>query len=328
MKIIKKPTVRSHYLPRTYLKHFLLEGQLFMYKKGENFFKKNLTPDERILPVKGEEGLKNVGLENNLYNIEVDTLNADDIEEIFREYGENDYDEIISSIGDLADNTKIPKNIKDKLCLFAAAMLVRTPRFKFDHEDSSTKFQKYFMKRDMERRSVEALKAELKVEFGEEISDSLAKNIKDIFISQEYDLEYPNAYFLKFALKMLNYFADVFHDMNMCILRNRTDRYFITSDAPVVYFVPENKVNFYNNYKCLVSPYTELYFPLTKNLSITLNRGPLKELLMPINRELTDIVNYNISHNSYNFIFSPLKMNSLKEFTETYIPYPFKFNIR
>ena len=78
-------TVRSHYLPRTYLKHFLLEDKLVMYMKGEKFFKNPDTkPEDRILTVMGEEGLKNVGLQKHLYNPGVEGITSDDLEEIFR----------------------------------------------------------------------------------------------------------------------------------------------------------------------------------------------------------------------------------------------------
>ena len=49
----KKNTIRSHYIPQTYLKHFLLDDKLFMYKKGENFLKGLMTQKKRILEVRG-----------------------------------------------------------------------------------------------------------------------------------------------------------------------------------------------------------------------------------------------------------------------------------
>ena len=100
-----------------------------MYKKGEKFFKRGL-PADRIINVIGEEGLKNVGLENNLYQIAVDGFSSDDIEEIFIEYGEKYYNDIIAEIETLNSNQKISQSINDKLCLFMAAMKVPTPQFK------------------------------------------------------------------------------------------------------------------------------------------------------------------------------------------------------
>ena len=38
MKNKHTATTRSHYLPETYLKHFLHEDQIFMYMKGKIFF--------------------------------------------------------------------------------------------------------------------------------------------------------------------------------------------------------------------------------------------------------------------------------------------------
>src|ERR1700733_7605075 len=127
-----KNTVRSHYLPRTYLKHFLLDDALFMYKKGEKFFEKETPPESRILRVKSEEGLANVGLENNLYAIEALGVSSNDIEEIFQEYGENFLDDLITKIEAKSEGDSITGEIKDKLCIFLAAMRVRTPLFKYE----------------------------------------------------------------------------------------------------------------------------------------------------------------------------------------------------
>ena len=44
-----------------------------------------------------------------------------------------------------------------------------------------------------------------------------------------------------------------------------------------------------------------------------------------IDRDLCRIVNYNISHNSRDFIFSSFKADFLDKFIEECIPYPFKF---
>ena len=113
--------------------------------------------------------------------------------------------------------------------------------------------------------------------------------------------------------------------MKINILKAREDRYFITSDNPVVYFVPQDKVNFYNPSKSLVSPLTEVFFPLTKDCAIHLcRRSDLKEMIMSASRELVDNFKENIAYNSKDFIFSPIKMNFLNQFVEEYIPYPFK----
>ena len=298
-----------------------------MYKKGEKFFKRGL-PADRIINVIGEEGLKNVGLENNLYQIAVDGFSSDDIEEIFIEYGEKYYNDIIAEIETLNSNQKISQSINDKLCLFMAAMKVRTPQFKRESDEMSSTFQKHRMTIKMQNTSPEELQEQYKeISGGEEATVEEMEKLRQTFIKKEYDLKYPNAHFLRFALSTLEMYADVFHSMNMVILKSRSDRYFITSDNPVVHFVPKDKVDFYNNYKSLMSHHTEVFFTLSKNLAVFLTRKDFKEVLQDADREITDTINYNISVNSFDFIFSPLEMNSLNAFSEKYIPYPFKFRI-
>lgn len=138
---MKKSTVRSHYLPRTYLKHFLVNDELVMYMKGEKFFKdESKTPEQRIIKIKGEEGLKNVGLQNHLYNPNVEGLSSDELEEVFQKYGEDFYDITIAEIEDLPLGSKIPSKVKDNLSMFFASMRVRTPFFKKEIEDMDELF--------------------------------------------------------------------------------------------------------------------------------------------------------------------------------------------
>ena len=113
----KKNTIRSHYIPQTYLNHFLLDDKLFMYKKGENFFKRSNDSEKRILEVRGVDALKNIGLENNIYKLNIGSFNSDDIEDIFREYGENFFDDVVSKIDQIKEGEEINFEIREKICI-------------------------------------------------------------------------------------------------------------------------------------------------------------------------------------------------------------------
>ncbi len=319
-------TKRSHYLPKTYLKHFLLDDALFMYMKGKKFFDEEKTPAERILKVGGEDGLTNIGLKNNLYNPEIDGISSDDMEEIFRGYGEDYYNELIYDISKLDDQALIPEIIKSKLAYFLASMRVRTPQFKSETEEMDTAFRKHFSKRHFELINPEEIVEVSKKEFSNEISLEEANKIKDCIVKQEYDLKYPNGFFIQMALMMINHYADIFHQMTVSIVKS-DGRYFVTSDNPVVYFVPPEKVNFYHPPKALVSPFTELFFPLTKDLAVTLNWRKNEERITKTSRAIVEIFNNNITHHSFDFIFSPIQMKALNKFTKEHIPYPFKIRV-
>ncbi|MFH1535399.1 MAG: hypothetical protein ABIF80_05490, partial [Patescibacteria group bacterium] len=60
---------------------------------------------------------------------------------------------------------------------------------------------------------------------------------------------------------------------------------------------------------------------------IHLARRKRKESIIEISREISDIHNENIAVNSFDFIFSPIKMNSLLEYSKTYHPYPFRITM-
>jgi hypothetical protein len=187
--------------------------------------------------------------------------------------------------------------------------------------------RKHFMSTTFEHKTAKDLVNEYKEISGENITEEEAESVRKNIIDKKFNLKYPNAYFLKFALTSIEMHAQIFFDMNMVILRSNNKRHFITSDNPVVYFVPREKVTFYDNYKSLMSQHTEVFFPVTRNIAIVFSRKELGKTIQPTNREMVDIINYNISVNSFNFIFSPVKMNDLNKFIKEYIPYPFEFRM-
>jgi len=325
---MKKATIRSHYLPRTYLKHFLVNDGLVMYMKGEKFFKdENKTLEQRILKVKGEEGLKNIGLQNHLYNPNVDGLSSDELEEIFQKYGEDFYDETIREIERLQIGSPIPQNIKDNLSMFFASMRLRTPFFKKEVEKIDEVFIKHMMAGKMKLTTLEDLIQEYKKIKGEEISLEIATKIHKSFIEKDYKLEYPNGIFIKTALMMLDEHVDIFHQMTLNIFKSDEHRYFTTSDNPLVYFVPQEYLNVYVGPKSLVSNHCEVFFALTKNLGAHLSWRKESEIIQKANRVSVDRFNFNISRHSLDYLFSPIEMNSMKDFVKEYYPYPFDFRI-
>lgn len=319
-------TVRSHYLPRTYLKHFLHEDCLYMYKKGEKFFDEKTKPEDRILQVRGGDGLQNIGVEKHLYNPELEGVSSDDLESIFQELGENTYDAAIAEIESTQNGALVPQSIKQPLCMLMAAMRVRTPLFKKEIEDMDEQMRKHLMAIEYERMTPEEVMKHSKEVTGKEISLKLATEIRDQFVGKKYKLDYPNAYFIKHALLLVEQHIDIFDQMTMTVCKSN-GRFFITNDNPLVYFVPPKYVNVYNPPKGLVTPHCEVFFPLAKNLAVHLTWKKEEQIVREVSREVIDAFNYNLSHNSLDYIFAPIKTNELEKFTQEHIPYPFKFAI-
>lgn len=312
-----------------------------MYKKGEKFFKEDSKPEQRVVEVLGEAGLNNIAKENNFYHIEAKDIDPNFLETLFREIIEDDLDKIIQAVKKKNIGDRIDEELKKKLCLFIATMRVRTPQFKWETEEVLDKFLKMGIKLRMEASQDKTLskdereqakriyiKEKGKMPTDEEIDKEIERVKKEIIEGNFGNIKIvdsSNKLFLKTALSNIEPSAIIFFSMKMNILKAREGRYFITSDNPVVYFVPQDKVNFYSPPKSLVSPFTEVFFPLTKDWAIHLcHRPDLKEMIMPANRELIENFKENIAYNSKDFIFSSIKMNFLNQFVEEYISYPFK----
>jgi len=328
----KPITKGSHFLPRTYLKHFLLENKLLMYKKGKIFFKSNLDSRQRIIEISGEKGLNRIGKENNLYRIELREGIAPNLfEDLFQEIAENNFDNLVEKIKKKGIDERIEDKLKEKISIFIAVMRLRTPLFKWEIEEATAQFVKNTTKwnaRMINEEEKERLKVDYEKETGKMITDKEFKETIEDMAQGEFDgtkIEFSNNLFLKAIALSLEKHSYIFFNMKMGILKAKEGRYFVTSDNPVVYFVPKEKVNFYNNYKSLASPFTEVFFSLTKDYGIYLCRKDgYREIVMSADRKMIDIFNENIAINSKDFIFSPLKMNFLNKFIEEYIPYPFK----
>jgi len=338
----KKQIIKgSHWLPRTYLKHFLVDNKLFMYKKGERFFKKEFKFNQRIIEISGENGLNNIAKENNFYRIEAKNVDPNFIENFFGEIVENDLDRIIQEVQKKNIGDGIDKKLKNKLSLFMATMKIRTPQFKSEIEEIVDNFFKMKIKGEIEfsltkplskKEKEKAIKCYFKdtgkVITGAELDRKIEEARKQMINGDFGDIKVINSsnnFFLKTSLAYIERFAIVFSNMRMSILKAKEGRYFITSDNPVVYFVPSDKTNFYNPPKSLASPDTEVFFPLTKDYAVYLNRHKdFQEIVMFGERKMVEIFKENIAYNSKDFIFSPLKINFLNKFIEEYIPYPFK----
>ncbi|MBP6946438.1 MAG: DUF4238 domain-containing protein [Candidatus Pacebacteria bacterium] len=319
-------TKRNHYLPQTYLKHFLHEDHLFVYMKGEKFFNADFNIERRILGVKGEEGLKNIGLENRLYDPGVEGIKPNDIEEIFQAYGEDTYDSLINTLEDIPLGGAISRELKWQVATFMAAMRVRTPLFKAEIEQMDEAVQKHLLAMEFGRMTPEEVQSFYRDQIGKDMTLELATSVQRGFAEKTYKFDYPNGHFIKYALLMLEHHAHIFNAFNIRVLRTEKI-FFYTSDNPVVYFVPRERINAYVSPRTLMSPYTELFFPLSKNLCVVGNRRGSPDEMVKATIEYADICNLNIACQSNEYIFAPFKTNRLDKYIENYIPFPFVFRV-
>jgi len=327
---------RNHYIPKVYLRRFLNnEEKLFIYKKGKEFFKENITKEDRLFTIEGENGLNVVAVKKNLYIPEDDKLEDKNIfEDFFSQEVESKYDDFIDFVeNNFSNATVIFDKYGDYIIILIASMLSRTLHSKIEMEEMyKVNFQAHNWAQSFNKERIPEMKAHLIKEFPNMTEDKLDEAVKDyleMVKEGKFGVNLPRNLFIKHIFQNLELYGQLISGMTIQILQCKDPYYFITTDAPVVYFVPEEKVSFPYGHKGLGSPYVELFFPITKNLCLLLSRKKMEVLAgLPVSKEVVAIVNYNLSNNSRDFIYSPEKADFLEEYIKNYIPYPFSFKMK
>lgn len=319
------------------MEKFLNESEnLFVYKKGEVFFKNKVSKDERLFEVKGKDGLNAVGVKNNLYIPDGDFVDEKNIfENFFSDEFEAPYNEFVEYV---EENFFDVKKILDKYHAYIinliSSMMARTLHHKIEIEDiCKTFFQQHEKINSKTEKYTDDLRQILKNEFPELDDDKLNESIADyinMINDGAFNVKISRNLFIKKMMSTMKHHSYIISDMTIQILRTNEKSFFITSDNPAVYFVPKGKENFYFKSKSLAGPFTELYFPLSKNLCLLLSRYPIEVLSgIPLtldNRNIIKEINKTIAFNSRDFIYSPYLASFLDKFIVEKTPYPFKFS--
>ncbi len=324
----KKPTKGNHFLPITYLKHFLHNDQLVMYKKGEKFFTEGSKPTDRIVTISGEKGLSVIAKQNNLYTLkDIPGVESDFMEGFFVDLIEGDINSLIRQIDQLSFGEPIADNLKQKICILMASMARRIPGAKQETDELYSEFFKvYFEHSPLKNEERSAIKEQIKKESGQDISDTDLDDAINCFNQGGIQFKTSSNLFVKNILSDIDHFANIFYKMKMCIVKSDRENLFITSDNPVAWYVPKDKSDYHLNApRSLMSPYTEVNFPLTKNYCVLLTRiDDAHEIMLPITQEIFDRLENTLSCFSRDYIFSPIQKSILDDFADDYIPYPFK----
>jgi len=329
---------RNHYIPKTYLKKFLnADNRLFVYKKGEDFFNDKISKGDRLLTVHGEEGLDAIGVKNYLY-IPEGKFNEDKniFEDFFSDKFESPYNDFIKyTEANFTDVKKILNKYHAYIINLIASMMVRTLHYKIELEDIyKTTFQ-ISEQFNLRRKShLDELKKVITDKFPDLNNEEVEETVRDytnMMNEGKFGVKLPRNLFIKKMIKDMKFHSNLISDMTIQILKNDKKSFFITSDNPAVYFVPQGKEYFPYSSKSLGGPYTELYFPLSKSLCLILSRYKIEVLSgIPtslINKKVIRNINETIAYNSRNFIYSSYQANFLDKFIKEKISYPYKFSI-
>ncbi len=333
----KKIKKGNHFLPITYLKNFLHDDKLVMYKKGEKFFSKEYGIEDRMTTFYGVKELNSICKENDLYTVTApDGTKSDFMEDFFVDLTEGGFNNLVDRVNSIEFLGFLPDDLRKEICTFMASMAVRVPAVKREMESIRTKLFKHLVQRiACTPRVREDMRMQLQQNGYTSVSeDELTSDMNEAIDSLSAEDSIARAAtnsFVEHILKNISYFDNIFSNMKMLVLKTTDENnFFITSDRPIVYFVPDHKVNLYNAPKSLVSQYTEVYFPLTKNYCVFLSRRDniSPNQVIPITKEAFDIIEDSISKNSQDYLFSPKKKHSLEPFIKEYIPYPYEFRIQ
>jgi hypothetical protein len=324
----KKPTKGNHFLPITYLKHFLHNDQLVMYKKGKKFFNKGSNPTDRIVTISGEKGLSVVAKQNNLYTVKgVEGVESDFMEGYFVDLIEGKFDSLIQELDSLTFGSSISDELKKDFCILMASMCKRVPGAKKETDDLYTEFFKvYFESVPLKKEEKSAIREQIKKESGVDVSDNDLDNAISAFNEGGFNFKTSTNHFVESILSETDTFANIFYGMKMCIVRSDGGNLFITSDNPVGWHVPADKTDYHLNApRSLMSKHTEVYFPLTKDYCVVLTRADdAHEMILPVTRAIFDRLENTLSCFSKDYIFSPVQKSILDDFANEYIPYAFE----
>jgi hypothetical protein len=219
---MNKATVRQHYVPRTYLKHFA-------NNVNEKFFLNTLFQDKEDII---EVNIDNLALEKHLYTIETFDGDRNQKVETFYSKIETNYNELYSKLNS-PNAIYLTIEEKQNLILFVISLYLRTPTThssivehyetiidQAHHLSNSKKVTiNNYLVLDFENKTVEQIKKEFK-----------------LISKVEFNLE---------SLSTLMTFSKLRFDNTIFIAELSDNENFITSDNPVI--VPNNKNTNDNN---------------------------------------------------------------------------------
>ncbi|TXH01480.1 MAG: DUF4238 domain-containing protein [Candidatus Moraniibacteriota bacterium] len=205
----KKLTKGSHFLPKAYLKNFLLNDELVIYKRGEKFFDEKTQPEDRILIVQGEDGLNNVAKKNKLYFCDdIEGMPPDFMEDFFRENVEGEITPLLEKISKISVHEPIPQDIREGVSRLMASTMLRVPGHKALIEELyHAFFAAQFEIGGLSQEEKDFFKKEYEKETGKKISDKDLEYALQRFIDGEFKLTVSSKHFVKVILTTIEHYA-------------------------------------------------------------------------------------------------------------------------
>ncbi|VXC97830.1 conserved hypothetical protein [Oceanicaulis sp. 350] len=293
---------RHHFVPRGYLARFAApEGDIWTYDTEANSLRS--SPPE------------NTGFEKYLYSRTLpDGKRSDELENLI----ETLETPAFPVLDKLERGEPLNADEAETLGNFVAIMFVRTDAFRQKYAEMAMSLAQVEMYAAATHPGAfAAMRSKIEKEKGRALSTDEAESFKNAMIDpSQFEIHVDKEWSLK-ALSFFNSAAPIFSKMNWSSLLTPTDRFFITSDAPVVHGVPTEHANrFYGG--GLADRHIEVTFPISAKTCLL---GTWKAGLpqsFPLAAEGVKMINRQQAVHSRRFLFAPIRDSGIAKLGQKY----------
>lgn len=295
----KNSKKRDHYLPKFYLNFFLPEtAPKFFW-----VYDKNSTP-----PRKGT--LDDTGIEKFLYRVHGGRIeNPKFIDDELLEPNESKTAPVLRKLFSSSarlENTDIPV-----LAEFLALMHIRVPRTQQWFRQVGGIAAASYFRRDatMNPDEIEEKLKRLRVEHGADNIPASPAEYRELL--DKYDIELTKQPALALSVLATQEIVTQLLEMNWSLCRAPKDAFFITSDAPVVIFIPDTDgtAGFGQG---LAESAVEVTFPLSPSKCLYLCRRNIQRY-RPMNKNAVRELNRRTAYNAERFLISSLQTEEIAQ---------------
>ncbi|MEM9280253.1 MAG: DUF4238 domain-containing protein [Verrucomicrobiota bacterium] len=290
---------RHHYLPRFYLSGFAEEGQLSVYDRVDNRYRKGSPKNEGLIghyySVENEDGERDAGIELILSKIEGNAKTAIDL---------------------LTDSKPLSADDRYWLSIFSALFLFRTPEFESDVNEVQKQLIKSMMRtsfasNERARREIEEFNRK-----NEKPPEVDPEDFAEFVQSDQFEIEMHRNSSLSMVLPIAREVADILYQQNWMILHNLSSVPFLTCDAPFLVIPPSDFDPHSWHGVGMMAPGSKRFVPLSQNVGLLmLEHGGLQgDMKITLEAEV-NAFNAGIASLTKRYLFGP-KGDHLREIVE------------
>lgn len=193
------------------------------------------------------------------------------------------------------------------LSLHTALLLQRTPQNRDRTKDMVAKMTKWMMSWSIGRNPhLDQKLKEMAKEHPEfnSLTNEQVDDLQRTFLEQDYELDVPNEYHLRFMLENNTEIASHIHDNSWVFLIAPKQSQFLISDDPFVMYYPRTQDTPFSIGPGIKVNGTQITLPLTNKICLYMQPGPQVTLNMKVNKEWVRLINSRTARHSRRFLYS------------------------